>query len=332
MKVIEHAPEYEFGGRLEAGCVLSIGNFDGVHRGHQKILRRGKELAARKETELAVMTFEPHPVAILKPEKAPKVLTRLCQKQRVLRSVGVDSLVVLRDSRALLELNAVEFVEEFLAAVIRPSVIVEGEDFNFGAGRTGNVHTLEALGREKGFTVEIVETEKAELSIGASVEVSSTLIRQLLESGKVADARAALGRRYRLVGPVVEGIGKGRQLGFPTANMGTTGQVIPAEGVYAGLVQTGADEEAVGGDGEQRPAVFSIGYGRTVRPGGRNLLVEAHMLDERPEGLVGQWMAMDFVERIRGQRDFSSEAELCAQIGRDCETARRILSEQGKKD
>ena len=307
------------------GCVLTIGNFDGVHIGHQEILAAGRRIAAQKATELAVLTFEPHPVAILHPEKAPGMLTPFELKKHLLAQCGVDCLIVLKDSAELLNLSPADFVEQFLVRDIGPSVVVEGEDFNFGVGRAGSVHTLYNLGSERGFEVCIVDCKEVKLSIGQSVRVSSTIIRNLLEAGKVADAGVALGRPYRLVGGVVPGVGKGKQLGFPTANIAPARQSIPAEGVYAGFVAIGDSEEEVCVAEEKIPAAISIGRAETLG-GDRSLLVEAHLLIENVADLAGKRLAIDFVERIRSQQKFATEKELAQQIAKDCEKAKNILA------
>ena len=319
MRVIETISDVK-----EKGCVLSIGNFDGVHIGHQEVLAVGRRIAAQKATELAVLTFEPHPVAILHPEKAPGMLTPLELKKHLLAQCGVDFLIVLKDSAELLGLSAAGFVEQFLVKDIGPSVVVEGEDFNFGVGRTGSVHTLYNLGNEKGFEVSIVESKEIKLSIGQSVRISSTIIRNLLEAGKVADAGVALGRAYRLIGRVVPGSGKGKQLGFPTANIALGRQIIPAEGVYAGFAAIGDSEEEACGAEEKIPAAISIGRAETLG-GGRPLLIEAHLLIDKVADLTDKWLAIDFIERIRSQQRFGTEKDLAAQIARDCEKAKEIL-------
>ena len=319
MRIVETAMGLE-----KKGCVLTIGNFDGVHIGHQEILAAGKRIAAQKAAELAVLTFEPHPVAILHPEKAPGMLTPLRLKSHLLAQCGVDYLIVLKDSAELLNLSPADFVEQFLIGDIGPSVVVEGEDFNFGAGRTGSVHTLYNLGSEKGFEVCIVDCKEVKLSIGQSVKVSSTIIRNLLEAGKVADAAVAFGRAYRLIGRVVPGCGKGKQLGFPTANVAPARQIIPAEGVYGGFVEIGGSEEEVCRAGEKIPAAVSIGRAETLG-GDRPLLIEAHLLIDNVADLTGKWLAIDFIERIRSQKKFETEKDLVEQIARDCEKAKEIL-------
>ena len=311
--------------KIKKGCVLTVGNFDGVHIGHQQILTAAQRIATQRAAELIVMTFEPHPVAILHPEKAPRVLTGLKLKEHLLAKYGVDCLVVLKVNIELLNLSPADFVERFLVEKIQPGVVIEGEDFNFGFGRTGSVYTLQNLGAEKGFEVSVIDSKKAKLSIGQAVKVSSTLIRNLLESGKVADAAIALGRAYWLIGKVVPGRGKGGQLGFATANMEPAEQIVPAEGVYAGFVGIGDSAEQVCETRNRLPAALNIGRAQTF--GSNNpLAIEAHILTEDVGDLHGKWLAVDFVKRIRSQIKFDNESELSEQIANDCEKAKKILS------
>jgi riboflavin kinase/FMN adenylyltransferase len=321
MRILRQLSDF---GQLKAGCVLTIGNFDGVHVGHQEILRTARKIAGDRGAEMVVMTFEPHPVAILHPEKAPGVLTPLPLKLHLLEDYADHCIIVLEDSSDLLRLSPEQFVEEFLMAAIRPAVIVEGDDFHFGAGRAGDIQTLARFGREKGFEVAIIPPRQIELATGQTLRVSSTIIRYMLEGGHAAEAAAALSRPYRLLGPIVPGWGRGRKLGFPTLNMSKPNQVIPAEGVYAGLVETAGTQEELRQRHERIPAVFSIGQARTF--GDQHpLLIEAHLLIGDVGDMTGRWMAMDFVQHLRGQHKFSTPEELVAQIAKDCEGARQAL-------
>ncbi len=321
MKILERFTEF---GQVKAGGVLTIGNFDGVHVGHQEILRTARRIAAERGVEMLVMTFEPHPVAILHPEKAPGVLTPLPLKLHLLQEYADNCIIVLEDNRDLLKLSPAQFVEEFLLAAIRPAVIVEGDDFHFGAGRAGDVGTLAQFGREKGFEVIVVPPRQIELATGQALRVSSTLIRYMIEGGHVAEAARALSRPYRLLGPTVSGWGRGRKLGFPTLNMSRPDQILPAEGVYAGRVETAPTQEELLQKQEHIPAVFSLGQARTF--GDQHpLLIEAHLLIGNVGDLTGQWMAMDFVQHLRSQHKFHTPEELVAQIARDCDAARQAL-------
>lgn len=324
MKTIEKLSDLS---GVESGVVLSIGNFDGVHRGHAKILRAGREIADEKGTDVVVLTFEPHPLAVVAPERAPGLLTPRPLKRKLLEELGVDTRLVIDSTAALLKLNGEEFMEEFLVKHIRPVAVVEGDDFNFGSGRSGNVEMLRRFGAEHGIEVEIVESMDIKVAGEETVRVSSTLVRYMLNNGHVGDAAEALGRHYRLVGPLVSGRGVGRELGFPTLNMGVTDQIVPAEGVYAGYVCVcDSFEQACVGE-ERLEAVFSIGQAHTFGHG-QGLLIEAHVLGEFEEVCRG-FMAMDFVERIREQRKFADHGELSEQIGKDCGVARVILEGKG---
>jgi riboflavin kinase/FMN adenylyltransferase len=310
--------------KISKGCVLTIGNFDGVHLGHQAILAAAGQAATKKAVELVAMTFEPHPVAILHPERAPGVLTPLELKIHLLEECGVDCLIVLEDTREMLNLSPQNFVSRFVVDNIQPSVVVEGDDFNFGLQRAGNVDTLRAFGSQKGFEVSVIGPKTIQLATGQMVRVSSTLIRYMLESGHVADAAAALGRLYRLIEQIIPGRGIGRRLGFPTLNMKKPTQVIPAEGVYAGFVKIGQTTEDVLASEEKIPAVYSIGQARTY---GQEfpLLIEAHLLVGDAGDLIGKYMAMDFIQRIRSQHKFKTPEELSAQIAKDSQKAKQIL-------
>jgi riboflavin kinase/FMN adenylyltransferase len=326
MKIIQTISQFE---HIPKGCVLTIGNFDGVHVGHQEILAVARQAAEKNNAELIAMIFDPHPVAILHPEMAPGVLTPLDIKKHLLAKYGVNRLIVLRTNHKLLELSPEDFIGKFLIEHIKPSVIVEGDDFNFGAGRAGNIDTLKKLITEKGFEVNVIRPKKIQLSTGQTVRVSSTMIRYMLEGGHMADAAVALGRPYRIAERIIPGRGVGIKLGFPTLNMKKPKQVIPAEGVYAGFVKTGEYIDDALTSKEKVPAVYSIGQARTY---GEDfpLLIEAHLLIKDVGDMIGHYMTMDFIQRIRNQHKFKTPGDLSKQITKDCFQARRILSAQGR--
>jgi len=311
--------------RLPAGCVLSIGNFDGVHIGHQQNIKVARDIATLEGVALAAMTFEPHPVAILHPEKAPGVLTPLPLKIRLIESCSVDYLIVLRDTTSLLRLTAENFVDKFLLKDVRPRILVEGEDFHFGAQRAGSIETLKEMSASDGFNVVVVPAKQVRLPTGQFFRVSSTTIRYMLQSGHVADAAFLLGRPYRLIGQIVPGLGRGRKIGYPTLNMKTPSQIIPQDGVYAGFVQLGPSENDVCRQNNLLNAVFSVGQAITFGDR-KELLIEAHVLDTVPDDKAGPWMAMDFVKHIRHQQRFESPQALASQIADDCSAARNILT------
>jgi riboflavin kinase/FMN adenylyltransferase len=202
--------------------------------------------------------------------------------------------------------------------------VVEGEDFNFGYGRSGNVQILKELGQKFNFEIVIVPGKEIKLADEQTSRVSSTMIRHLLHKGKVADAAKSLGRYYRLSGQTTLGRGKGRKLGFPTANIDPVNQIIPAEGVYAGFVEITDSEEQLCESKNNLPAAFSIGRAKTFISD-HPLMVEAHILEQDPGDLYGKYLAMDFVRFIRHQQKFSSPEQLSAQIEKDCQKTKQIL-------
>ncbi|ARN57325.1 riboflavin biosynthesis protein RibF [Sedimentisphaera salicampi] len=316
----------------KAKSILTIGNFDGIHRGHRHIINKCLEAAKELGTEkITAVTFEPHPVYLLKPEKAPKIITPLEMKVNLLEKAGVDELAVITDSTKLLNMPPEEFAKDFLAGRFNPAAIVEGCDFRFGYSRSGDIETLKKLGEVHGFKACCEELAELEFSVGRR-RVSSSLIRDFLENGFVEDAASALWRPYRLIGEVVCGRGIGRQIGFPTANINPKIQIRPSDGVYAGFVQIGESREEVCRIDKQKlePAVYSIGRARTFEDGNPTL-TEAHLLRESKtleKGLVGRWMAMDFIAKLREQRVFPDKDKLSEQISLDCRQAESILTEK----
>lgn len=322
MKIIESNADMA---EMTGPGVLTIGNFDGVHLGHQEIIKAVISAAAKSDSEAVAMTFDPHPVAVLHPERTPQVLTPLEMKKNLLAQLGLDRLVIIKDTYKMLTLSPQAFVDEFLCKHIKACAIVEGTDFNFGYGRSGNVETLKQLGQSKGFEVVVVEPRKIKLSHDPAKTVSSTLIRHLLQRGNVTDAAKALGRNYRLIGKVTTGRGKGKEIGFPTANIDPTNQIIPDEGVYAGFVEIGDCIADVCVSQQSLPAVFSIGRAKTFITD-TPLLIEAHVLDRDIGDVCGQYLAMDFAKHLRHQQRFDSEKELSTQITKDCKQAKEILN------
>jgi riboflavin kinase/FMN adenylyltransferase len=321
MQIIENS------GKIDSpvkGCCLTIGNFDGFHQGHKKIIASARQAAEKfGNCPVAVMIFDPHPVAILHPERALQVLTPLPMKKALLEAAGVDYLIIIKDSYKLLTLSPDDFVDDFLTKSVAPKALIEGDDFHFGYGRSGNAQMLHRLGKQKGFEIVIIDDEEINLD-GSSVRISSTLIRHLLQNGRPADAAKALGRPYRLIGKVVKGRGKGYHLGFPTANIEPHDQIIPAEGVYAGFVSVAEGIEKICTMNQKIPAVFSLGRAKTFISD-HPLLIEAHILDEKINGLYDKFLAMDFIDFIRHQQRFETEEKLKEQIAKDCEKAKSIL-------
>ena len=322
MRIIENEQQIK---QLPKGMVLTIGNFDGVHRGHQAILSAARALAREKDVPCAVMTFDPHPVALLHPEQAPGVLTPIGVKAMLLESMSINTLIVIKDSLNLLNLSPQDFVDKFLMDNLAPSAVVEGPNFNFGYGRSGDINTLRQLGTERNFEVlEIPFTEIGAINSDRMIICSSTQIRRSLEKGNVRQASGILGRPYRLIGQTVKGRGVGTELGFPTANIQSDGQIIPCEGVYAGYVVVGDSFDEVAFGGLRRAAAISIGRAKTF-VSDHPLLLEAHLLENKVEDLSGKWLALDFMRFIRHQQRFESKEDLKQQIARDTKRAEQML-------
>ena len=295
-----------------AGSVVSIGNFDGLHRGHQEILRRGRELAHTQKLSLVAVTFEPHPLRLVAPERAPAILTPLDEKLRCLEVAGVDLALVLKSDHQLLSMTAGAFIEELIIPTLHPTHMVEGRSFGFGRGRSGNVETLVRIGSELGFEVVIVPpvqfTEDPQ-----PVRISSSLVRRLIAEGRIGSANRCLGRRYALFGTVRTGRGHGRKLGFPTANLWIEDQLVPGEGAYSGRAILLNDAN------RSWPAAISIGHTPTF--GDSGLLIEAHLLDF-DQDLAGASVRLELLQRLRDQRRFNGPEELADQIRRDVQQVR----------
>lgn len=294
------------------GAVLSIGNFDGVHLGHQRILRTARAEATVSGTRVVAMTFEPHPLVLLRPDRAPARLTPWPEKLKLLEAAGVDAVIKLDTNRALLDMEAESFVQNLIVSRVRPSRIVEGPDFGFGRGRRGDVELLRALATDGGFTVHVVDPHRLVLPDGRHVVVSSSVIRQFLAAGDVGDAACCLGRPYALVGTVIAGEGVGRSMGFPTINLCVDDQLIPAEGVYAGMAEIASLRSAA-----------AISIGRRPTFDGHALAVEAFVLDHGGDW-YGQAARLDLHAMLRQQRRFAGVEELAEQIRRDVEGVRQL--------
>ena len=293
-----------------AASVLTVGNFDGVHRGHQQLLAQGGLLAANTGHPLTVLTFEPHPLSVIAPDKAPACLTSLEDKLAQLAARGADITVVARSDPELLSLEAEAFARDILVGKFRPSHVVEGPSFAFGRGRRGTVDLLRQLGAEHGFEVCVVGPVELQVEPGQTVFVSSSLIRNLIARGKIHRAALCLGRPYQLVGQVVPGHDRGKSLGYPTANIRVGNVLIPPDGVYSGTAQVG-DLVA--------PAAISIGTAPTFGQGPRQ--IEAHLLGFSGD-LYAQTVRLDFLRWLRRQEIFPTTGALAEQLKRDIDTVR----------
>lgn len=292
--------------------VVTAGNFDGVHRGHQALVAAAVQDARACAGTAVVLTFEPHPSQVLSPDRAPASLVTLEQKAELLAGLGVDKLALLPFTRDLSQKTPEEFARLVLREAIGAHVVVVGAGFRFGSGRSGDVATLSALGAGLGFRVHALSPV---LHQGAPI--SSTRIREALARGAVTGAREMLGRSFYVDGKVVRGAGRGAALGFPTANLAVLNETLPGGGVYAcwcrRLQHAGSDRQ---------PTVVNVGRRPTF--GGREICVEAHLLDHEGD-LYGQMLRLDFVERLREERAFAGPEALAKQIGRDAAQARRVL-------
>jgi riboflavin kinase/FMN adenylyltransferase len=286
------------------GVVLSIGNFDGVHRGHARLVEQAQVVAARLSASVVVMTFDPHPLAVLAPERAPAILTTNAERMELLARAGADGCILLRSEPELLAQRA----EDFLARLVthcHPRALVEGPDFNFGRGRGGSIATLEQHAVRWGYEVHIVPAVHcAELPTNPTI--SSSSIRQALRDGRMVEANAMLGRPYRVTGRVGRGAARGAKLGFPTTNLDAVGHLLPQHAVYAAVAQLP--------DGSLRMAAVNVGPQPTFEQ--TQPRVEAHLLDFTGD-LHGQCIGLHFLARLREQERFASPAALIEQVRRD---------------
>jgi len=290
--------------------VLTIGNFDGVHLGHQAILRRAVEQAKRVAGQVVTLTFEPHPIAVLAPARAPALLQPLHDRLATLRTLGVDVVVVQRFTREFATLDPDAFVQEFLLPHLALAHVVVGYNVTFGRDRAGSGETLRRLGESHGFGVDVVGPVEVD-----GDKVSSSVLRGVLEAGDMRHAARLLARPFALRGRVVGGERRGRTLGFPTANLHVRSRLLlPPHGVYAVQVATRTG---------RHPGVLNIG----IRPtfGERRLTVEAHLLDFDGD-LYGQWLTVEFVERLRGEMPFAGVDALKTAIAADVARARAVLA------
>ena len=301
-----------------AGCVATIGVFDGVHLGHQRVVARAREVARDKNLPLVVITFDPHPDEVIRPGSHPPFLTTPRRQAELLAGLGADAVFVLPFSVEFSRLSPDEFVRIVLSDRLHAAAVVVGEDFRFGRKAAGDVPLLAELGEKYDFTAEGVP-----LLASGGITMSSTYIRGRLSAGDVAGAAAALGRPHRVEGVVVRGHMRGRALGFPTANLETPPHTAtPADGVYAGwLTSLGLD----GSEQARWPAAISVGTNPTFGIGDRT--VEAYALDRDDLDLYGTHAAIDFAARLRGTERFDSVQALVTQMHQDVSQARALTAD-----
>jgi riboflavin kinase/FMN adenylyltransferase len=296
------------------GAVNTIGTFDGIHRGHAAVLDQVRKEAASRGAKSVLVTFEPHPIAVLRPESAPRRLTSYTEKRAILADAGLDYVVFLQFTPQLARLSPRDFVQELLVERLGLRHLVIGYDHRLGRDRTGDPEALRELGQELGFETDIVPAVIIE-----GKPVSSTRIREELSEGDVVEAALGLGRPYSFLGEVVHGDGRGRSLGFPTANIQVPDRdkLLPLEGIYAVHAKIGP---------EIRAGVLHLGP-RPTFPGAAPS-VELHLLDYEGD-LYGQSLEVQFCERIREVRTFASIGALIVAMTEDCTAARAIFAAGG---
>lgn len=308
MKIIYGIENYT----TERPLVLGLGNFDGVHRGHQQLINGTIKRAREIHGSSGVLVFDPHPLKVLRPEKAPKLLTTTAQKARIMEDMGLDCMIITPFNLEIAAWSPERFVDEMLVAILNVEAVFVGYNHTFGHKGRGNPEMLRQLGESRGFEVNVI----APVKVGEQV-VSSSLVRSCLQSGDMQKAWLYTGRWPGLEGVVVEGDKRGRSLGFPTANLQTDPDImLPATGVYAATARV---------NGNQYEAVVNIGRAPTFL-NNHPVTVEAHLLGFNGD-LYNRQLALTLYKRLRGERKFAGKEELIAQINKDIEQAKKILDD-----
>lgn len=292
--------------------VAALGNFDGVHRGHQKIIDRVRRQADERGGTPVVVTFDPHPPRVVRPDKAPKLLMTLEQKLEAFERAGIEGVAVVQFTEDMARWEPELFVDAVLVDWLQVTEVWVGANFLFGRDRSGTYSMLRTLGAERGFRAEKIDPVRFKDFV-----VSSTRVRHLVTEGRVDEAGALLGRHYALDGVIVHGDALGRQLGYPTANLQTANELLPAYGIYATIATV---------DGVMYPAVTSVGVRPTI--GDNREMVETYLFDQSLD-LYGKQMRVSFVQWLRDEQRFDSLDSLVAQMGADCVDARRVHAALG---
>ena len=288
--------------------IITLGKFDGVHKGHQKVLRAVKDRAAKLKFPSVVYTFEPHPLKIVAPHKSPLLLTTLKEKIELIKASGIDYLILARFTKEFAAQHPREFVSDILVKQLAVKEVLVGHDYAFGKGKKGTIEYLKKLGQEFGFKVYIIPAYKKRGFI-----VSSSKIREYIQNGKMKEAARFLGRPYTISGKVIKGRNIGKHLGFPTANIEIHNELIPKDGIYAVL--------ALLGNKIYKGAV-NIGIAPTFHTNKR--AVEAHIINFK-QNIYGKKLKIEFIQRLRGEKTFKSVEGLASQITRDVEKVKKIL-------
>jgi riboflavin kinase / FMN adenylyltransferase len=294
--------------RPESTTVVTMGNFDGIHLGHQALVGNAVAEARQYGTQSVVFTFDPHPLKLLAPERAPQMIVRRQDKLDLLEVFGVDAVIVQKFDRQFASIQAEDFVRRYLIERLNLSKIWFGKDLRFGRSRSGGAEDLIRWGGELGFDVGIVEPILLE-----GRRISSSRIRQLIGEGRVDEVQPMLGRYHFISGSVVTGHRRGRELGFPTANLATTNEVVPRDGIYATIMEV---------KNRHWLSVSSVGYNPTFGEGVRT--IEAFILDFAQD-IYGESVKLSFVQRIRDDRKFAKAEQLVTQIHQDVKAARAVF-------
>jgi riboflavin kinase/FMN adenylyltransferase len=305
MLVFEHIDDPAIS--LDAS-VVTLGNFDGIHLGHQALVSQTVEEARRRSAASVVVTFDPHPLKVLAPARAPRLILTAEDKIEMLGELGVDVVVNQRFDSAFANVRAEEFVRRSIIERLKTKKMFVGRDLRFGHAREGNVEQLVGWGAKLGFEVSIVEPVLVN-----GVRVSSSSIRQLVRDGRVDEARASLGRYHFISGTVIEGNRRGREIGFPTANIASRTEVLPSDGIYAALFHV---------DGKWWPSASSIGVNPTFGPGPPT--IESYILDF-DRNIYNKPIKLAFVKKLRDEKRFPNVATLVAQIQDDVKTTRSLF-------
>ena len=292
------------------GSVVTMGNFDGIHLGHQALVRHTVEESKRLGYPSIVLTFEPHPLKVLAPERAPRLLLSYQDKLDLFQAFGVDIVIAQRFDREFASIAAEDFVRRFLVGRLKTKKLWVGRDLRFGQGRKGETGDLIRVAPEVGFQVGVLDPISSD-----GIRISSSRIRGLVEAGCVDEVRPMLGRYHFVSGRVVTGQGRGRKLGFPTANISSQTEVVPLNGIYATLIEVKS---------RQWLSVSSVGVNPTFGDGPRT--VESFIFDFASE-IYGEAVKLSFVKRIRDEKKFSTVEDLIAQIHEDVEQAKVIFKE-----
>ncbi|MBN1766031.1 MAG: riboflavin biosynthesis protein RibF [Sedimentisphaerales bacterium] len=311
------------------GSVVTIGNFDGVHLGHQAIINLARKIAQDNKLPLIGMTFEPSPERFLRPKRAPGILTPLDIKIKLLEQQDLDHLIIIKVTKEFLDQEPHEFVEKILVNGLNVKHIIEGQTFNFGARGSGSMVTLKDLTKKYSIESHMLSSVTAALDKPTQTAFSSSLIRSYVSTSQFDNIRTCLGRDYMVAGQVVSGKGRGRKLGYPTANLELYDklQLVPEDGVFAGYAQLGNDFHEAWDQNTKIPSAISIGRCITFPDG--NWQVEAYLMDHKVNKIdfLGKHILLSLVERIRPQQHFTSAQALAQTIKSDCQTIKHILDD-----